>query len=29
MAFICEMQRKDWDERKKEIVKGFADIEGK
>ncbi len=29
MAFICEMQRKDWDERKKEIVKGFDDIEGK
>lgn len=29
MAFICEMQRKDWDERKEEIVKGFADIEGK
>ena len=29
IAFLIEMHRKDWDSRKEQIAKGFADIENK
>ena len=29
MAFLCEMEKDNWPERKEEIIRGFSDIESK